>query len=528
MAGSLPPSPTNRRVGIVVPPRISMPDPQSLSPLECLLLVDRRPGYPMAFYVHCDVEGSLSTDRLAAALRSAAARHDLPCSRVGRWWRPCWLPPDSRPEFVALPRGAAATNVEPWSPADMRRSSGMRLIAIEGATDRWRVVLQVQHAVCDGLAAIEFLGDVWACYHGSQPTPFRSPSRRDGVQPGDERAAGDGIPSATAVPPAEPRSIAAEAGRFATFLPAVLARGPAVAGDPPVPAWPGPQAPYLTSAFDAAETAAIRRRAAALGASLNDLVVAAVMRVAHAWNEAAGRPPRTVRITMPVSLKPAGTRRPVRNDMSYAFLDRTATECGRPSELIRSVAEASRWIQATGASKVFLTSLAAVDRVPGLIRLLTRLPLPLSTAVVSYVGNAGPRMRANVPRDGGCDLPGGLRITAVAGVPPVRPGTRLAVGLVLYDGRLQLSTLCDTRAMGPTAAPLLADLIRAEVLALAAGLPDGSAEPLVKLAPSEEAVFRIRVRGRRAGDQRVQVQVVSQDHAAPITKEEITRVYDDR
>ena len=53
-------------------------------------------------------------------------------------------------------------------------------------------------------------------------------------------------------------------------------------------------------------------------------------------------------------------------------------------------------------------------------------------------------------------------------------------------------------------------------------------EPLVKLAPSEEAVFRIRARGRRAGDQRVQVQVISQDHAAPITKEEITRVYDDR
>ena len=53
-------------------------------------------------------------------------------------------------------------------------------------------------------------------------------------------------------------------------------------------------------------------------------------------------------------------------------------------------------------------------------------------------------------------------------------------------------------------------------------------EPLVKLAPSEEAVFRIRARGSRPGDQRVQVQVVSEDHPAPITKEEITRVYDDR
>ena len=53
-------------------------------------------------------------------------------------------------------------------------------------------------------------------------------------------------------------------------------------------------------------------------------------------------------------------------------------------------------------------------------------------------------------------------------------------------------------------------------------------EPLAKLAPAEEAVFRIRVRGRRAGDQRVQVQLTSADQPAPITKEEITRVYADR
>ena len=53
-------------------------------------------------------------------------------------------------------------------------------------------------------------------------------------------------------------------------------------------------------------------------------------------------------------------------------------------------------------------------------------------------------------------------------------------------------------------------------------------EPLVKLSPSEDAVFRIRVRGRRAGDQRMQVQLTSDDHPSPITKEEITHVYADR
>lgn len=458
----------------------------SLSPLEHLLLVDRRPGYPMAFYIHCDVEGPLEPDRLAAALRAAAARHVLPRSRVAGWWRPRWLPADRQPEFLAVPRGASAAAIDPWSPARMGQASGMRLIALEGASDSWRVVLQVQHAVCDGLAAIEFLGDVWAHYHGVEPAPFRSPGSRDRDRDRMAPAAAPGVEADSAAhraTPAEPvqpmpsRSLAAEAGRFASFLPAVLAGGPAA---PLAPlggfVWPGPPAPYLTFSFDAHQTTAVKRRAAAAGASLNDVVVAAVMRIAHAWNEAAGRRSRSVRITMPVSLRAAGSRGPARNDMSYAFLDRTAAECGRPAELIRSLAAASRWIQEHRAAERFLDTLAGIDRVPGLLWALTRLPLPLSTAVVSYVGNAGTRMRANVPRDGGCDQPGGLRITAVAGVPPVRPGTRLAVGLVMYDGCLNLSMLCDTRALGPAAAGLLADRIRAEVLAVAAALPDSPAD----------------------------------------------------
>ena len=53
-------------------------------------------------------------------------------------------------------------------------------------------------------------------------------------------------------------------------------------------------------------------------------------------------------------------------------------------------------------------------------------------------------------------------------------------------------------------------------------------EPLAKLAPSEEALYRIRVRGRREGDQRVQVQLTSDEQPAPLTKEETTRVYADR
>ncbi len=56
----------------------------------------------------------------------------------------------------------------------------MRLVVLSGdAPARHRVILQVQHAVCDGLAAMEFLGDVWAGYAGLEPTRFSTRRRPD-------------------------------------------------------------------------------------------------------------------------------------------------------------------------------------------------------------------------------------------------------------------------------------------------------------------------------------------------------------
>jgi len=53
-------------------------------------------------------------------------------------------------------------------------------------------------------------------------------------------------------------------------------------------------------------------------------------------------------------------------------------------------------------------------------------------------------------------------------------------------------------------------------------------EPLAKLGPGEEAVYRVRARGLRAGHQRIQVKLVSEDQPVAIVKEETTSVYDDR
>ncbi len=51
--------------------------------------------------------------------------------------------------------------------------------------------------------------------------------------------------------------------------------------------------------------------------------------------------------------------------------------------------------------------------------------------------------------------------------------------------------------------------------------------PLDHLAPKSETVFHLRVRGRRAGDARLRVQLLTDEIQAPVTKEESTRIYAD-
>jgi uncharacterized repeat protein (TIGR01451 family) len=53
-------------------------------------------------------------------------------------------------------------------------------------------------------------------------------------------------------------------------------------------------------------------------------------------------------------------------------------------------------------------------------------------------------------------------------------------------------------------------------------------EPLPRLAAKADTTYRVRVQGLKPGDQRVRVQLVTDEIRVPITKEESTRVYSDQ
>ena len=89
-----------------------------------------------------------------------------------------------------------------------------------------------------------------------------------------------------------------------------------------------------------------------------------------------------------------------------------------------------------------------------------------------------------------------------------KPASNVQVGAVMPQGMRALSGEGETR-----------HAIQGERVLFA---------PLAQLAPKAESVFRINAQGLRAGDQRVRVQVLSDEVRQPITKEVSTRVYADQ
>jgi hypothetical protein len=421
-----------------------------LAPLESLMLHDSRRGYSMSFFVETLVEGPLCRDRFTRSVQGLVARHQRLGARIrNRLGLVAWMEPDRIPRVEWFPwndrENIAAALTD--TPADLRTTSGVRFMVVEAAPGLWQIMMHVHHAVCDGVAALEVLGDLWSLYHGV-PLPDFRPGKRTHAPPS----------------PAAPSEPAAPWWRvtydFLRNRPAVVARTAPPATTIDAATWP----PYTTATLSSDFTNRLRRAAEAASATLNDVVVAATMRAIVSWNTAAGAPDRIIRINMPTNLRASGSRGPAANEMGYAFLDRTPAECSSYRALVTSLAAASRWIQATRATQQFLDVLAVCCRIPGLLQIVTRLPLSFSTAVVSNVGNVVSRMKTAAPIQDGRICPADLVITRITGVPPLRPGTRVAVGVTTYQGAMTISIMCAPELFSAAAQQRLADQIRDEII----------------------------------------------------------------
>ena len=426
-----------------------------LSPFDVLMLLDERPGYPMCFFIETHLTGDLSLQRIRTAIEDATQRHPRlrSCAQYStHGWQ--WILSNQPPQIVQLERTPnKESEAFAFRPFNIRQEPGIRFVVIPKSNEQWSIILQVHHSVCDGLGALDFLGDIWSLYHGNQPTDFRTHSRTKNIQPhlendGNQNIKGDHQHTRQTI-------------AFATFRPSRITSSNSANN------FPHGRKPFQSFTLPATIVKSLRKRASQSNATTNDIIVAASILAIHKWNKSQGKADKRIRITMPVNLRPPRERQPASNQIGYAFLDRRPGQLRDPPEVIKSIAEASRWIQHSGAAGMFLVVLGVFLKCTWVLRLITRLPACFSTAVVSNLGNVQSRMRAKVPKAGGCDKPGGLSITNISAVPPVRPGTALSMCITSYCGQLTITTMTDSSQLTPGDSLELTNLLQAQIEHLA-------------------------------------------------------------
>ncbi|HEX6353325.1 hypothetical protein [Actinophytocola sp.] len=382
---------------------------------------------PNSIHLEVLLDGHLDAARLRAAVLATLTAHPLARVRRARWrgWhrRFNW-------EVVGSPDVAPVDHVR-WRTEDElaghRRSlldavppldlaPPLRIRHAVG-TDRDVLILNVHHAAMDGLSCLRLLRSVARCYAG-RPDPVGADPLA--VRTSDAGTAGDA-----------PR----------TRSPGTAARIAADSADP------GPGCGFhLTSV----PIATVRSGQGKPVATVNDILIAALVLAVGTWNENHGRDADTIRITMPINARAtAGADEPLGNLSRLTVITSTPADRRSADGLLTDINRQTASAKTLGGpqldpvSRLFATPwlpVAAKARLLTIARRLTALRIA-DTAMLSNLGLVGE------PPDFGADAP-------VAGLwfsPPVRMPAGLSVGVVTANDRLGLCfryrrELLDARA----------------------------------------------------------------------------------
>lgn len=296
------------------------------------------------------------------------------------------------------------------------------------------VVIRYQHAIADGLAAVACMEQVCARLSGTHPPP---------PPPLDARLNLD-------APIAESRRrVRWESERILRYLcsfPVAYVPDP----QPTASRLPLPIV-CVRHLMNAVLTRDLLTASRDLGVTLNDVLVAALFRALRP--ETGSR--AVIRIAVPTSLRPHGNVA-FCNMVSMVFLDRRAS-CTAARDLLHGVSAEMNHIKRWKLGHAMHSFLATVIRDQDWPwAALLRVPSVSATAVLSNLGEpVAP-----------CPRPVGVRIVAHDLLPPLRPGTNVAVAATTHEGRLGLTARYAPDRVSASRAVTLIERMVAEAAAM--------------------------------------------------------------
>ena len=409
-----------------------------LDELACYL---DAPAEPNNVHIEVLVPGHLDQPSLRRAVTGAIAAAPRACGRMasggalrGRylWERPAVpdVDPVSRATWSDEDELAAVRNRFLADAPPLRASPPVRLLLAVGP-DSTCVLMNAHHAALDGMSALALLRDIAARYHAIAgiPEPARAPSASVAASPA--RAAGR--------PPQASANRAPADRAPGRFLARALRRYPAARIAPDRE----PRGRRDGHGVLLLRLAAVPRPAS--GATVTDVLVAALIATVTRWNAAHRRPRRAIAISVPVSVHRPGPAAVAGNQTRMVTVTvGPGTVAARPSALL---AEVSRQLTATRQARPQGASAGVLDAMPGwcpvvLKRLAFRATLGTvgrvvcDTSMLSNLGNiaeppwSGRRARVRMAFSAAVHMPRGMSVGVVTADDHTQVGFRYRYALL--------------------------------------------------------------------------------------------------
>lgn len=438
--------------------------PLRLTPFETYFWLDDSPAYPTSYPIELRFTGEVSRAALERALATTLARHPLLTTTLdeqGAFANWHAASGDAPPIDLAAD-GASVTHAD-GQRIELAEHTGLR-VWVRTAEGRSRIFLQMHHACCDGLAAVQFTDELLTSYHNEMvgeaervelPALKLELLARRGELASDPPAGGLFtwlrdlwvtlwlwswiLFSRVAI-------LAAPARRTAN------SQAECAAGDDGSWAEADARQPILsfaTARLDSTVLGSLRAAATAAGVTLNDVALRDMLLALDDWNSEHGVPSRgSLRVNVPVNIRgQADAEMPAANRIGYAFVAPAKRDYASPEQLLAAVSRQMKQIKDWKLALYFLGGLGLAAGFPRLLRRALARRKAFATVVVSNLGRIYSQSR--LPRRDGKLVAGNLLLERFLAVTPIRPLTRSAILLLEYAGALTVCVRCDPRQFAP-------------------------------------------------------------------------------
>lgn len=417
---------------------------------EEFFVVDDHDNYPANFMTRIACSGRISRDLFLAALNNCIQSHPLFACRLRVQSRKLFWELDADKD---LPVEFVSCDVEPVLPCgkrfDVWTQKLWRVQLVEWkqrGEERTDIIVELHHALCDGLGAIQFISDVAKEIHdlsfakkGHSQTKLRnadtdqSALARRGQFPQTWREFFRGLPY-------HYKSVAASLrlifNKVSPLVPVdsvgdLLGRQKKELG-------------YERIVFSPIESSGLRRTCRKQNTTLNSKVTAEIFRAILEWKNSNGHPAtRYLRIMMPFNERGiADMSLPACNRVSLSPFTRSSKEIENESRLLASIESGVRTIKKGRLGLNFHRGLWFCKTFFRSLKMLAKTDRVGATCMFANVGNLHAHL--GLPAKNVGVQCGPLTILDVDLVPPVRVGTSFAMTMHEFDGQTRLGIHYDT------------------------------------------------------------------------------------